>query len=184
MPLIMDDGQFAKYVKTNYDIESEPTKTANQEINEDLRYWEYDEEERLILKANPREFINSYSNVKTNEAAAGRTGADGDSEDGEEEEEEEMFFEETPFKSEEAVLDLKLAASTDGDLKPAASNEGGDLETFPYATVMQDGPTKEYNSTSKELFPIDLAVTVNNTLSPTTIVCKLMRVMKDGMTRQ
>jgi hypothetical protein len=26
MPLIMDDGQFAKYVKTNYDIDAEPTK--------------------------------------------------------------------------------------------------------------------------------------------------------------
>jgi len=36
----MDDGQFAKYVKTNYDIDAEPTKTADQELNEDLRYWE------------------------------------------------------------------------------------------------------------------------------------------------
>jgi hypothetical protein len=175
MPLILDDGQFVKYVKINYDIDAEPTKTADQEINENLRYWKYDEEEHLILKVNPMEFINSYSNVKTNEAAAGRTGADGgDSEDGEEKEEEEMLFEETLYKSEEAELDLKLAASTVGDLKPAASNEGGDLKAFTYPTVTQDGPTQECNSASKELFPIDLAVTTNNTLSPTTIICKLM----------
>ena len=64
-------------------------------------------------------------------------------------------------------MDLNLAASTDGDLKPAASNEGGDLEAFTYATVTQDGPIQECNSASKELFPIDRAVTANNTLSPT-----------------
>ncbi len=80
------------------------------------------------------------------------------------------------LKSEEAELDLKLAASTDGDLKSAASNEGGDLEAFTYATVTQDGHTQKCNSSSKELFPIDRAVTDNNTLSPTTIVCKLMRM--------
>jgi hypothetical protein len=128
------------------------------------------------LKANPREVVNSYSNVKTKDAAAERTGANGDSEDGEEEDEEEMFLEETPLKSEEAELDLQPAASTDRDLKPAASNEGGDPEAATYATVTQDGPTEEYISASKELFPIDLAVTANNTLLPTTIVCKLMSV--------
>jgi hypothetical protein len=84
LPLIMDDGQFVKYVKTNYDIDAAPTKTADQEINEDLCYWEYGEEERLILKANPKEFVNSCSNVDTKEAAAGRTGDNEDSEDGEE----------------------------------------------------------------------------------------------------
>ncbi len=42
----MDDGQFAKYVKTNYDIDAEPIKTTDQELNEDLHYWEYDEEKR------------------------------------------------------------------------------------------------------------------------------------------
>jgi hypothetical protein len=181
LPLIMDDGQFAKYVKTNYDIDAEPTKTADQELNEDLRYWEYDEEERLMLKANPKEFVKSYSsNVNTKEAAAGRTGSNEDSEDGEEDEEEEMLLEKkVPLKSEEAELDLKLAASTDGDLKPAAASneEGGDLEAFTYATgVKQDGHTQECNSSSKELFPIDRAVTKNNTLSPNTIVRKLMRV--------
>ena len=109
----MDDGQFAQYVKTNYDIDAEPTKTADQELNEDLNYWEYDEEERIMLRANPKEFVNSYSNVNCKEAAAGRTGLNEDSEDGEEDEEEEMLLEKKPLKSEEAELDLKLAASTD-----------------------------------------------------------------------
>ncbi len=113
--------------------------------------------------------------MNTKEAAAGRTWSNEDSEG--EDEEEEMLLEKKPLKSEEAELDLKLAASTDGDLKPAASNEGGDLEAFTYATVTQDGHTQECNSSSNELFPIDWAVTDNNTLSPTTIVCKLMRGM-------
>ena len=51
--------------------------------------------------------------MDTKEAAAGRTGDNEDSEDGEEDEEEEMLLEEIPLKSEEAELDLKLAASTD-----------------------------------------------------------------------
>ena len=113
VPLIMDDGQFAQYVKTNYDIDAEPTKTADQELNEDLNYWEYDEEERIMLKANPKEFVNSYSNVNCKEAAAGRTGLNEDSEDGEEDEEEEMLLENQPLKSEEAEWDLKQAASID-----------------------------------------------------------------------
>jgi len=70
LPLIMDDGQFAKYVKTSYDIDAAPTKTADQEIKEDLRYWEYDEEEQFILKANPKEYVHGCSNVKTKETAA------------------------------------------------------------------------------------------------------------------
>ncbi len=76
-----------------------------------------------MLKANPKEFVNSYSNVNTKEAAAGRTGFTEDSEDGEEDEEEEMLLDNKPLKSEETELDLKLAASTDGELKLAASNE-------------------------------------------------------------
>ncbi len=163
-------------MKTNYDIDAEPTKTADQELNEDLNYWEYDEEERLMLQASPKEFVNSYSNVNPKEAAAGRTGLNEDSEDGEEDEEEEILLENQPLKSEEAELDLKLAASTDGELKLAASNKGGDLEPSTYATVTQDGLTQELNSSSKELFPIDRAVTKNITLSPTTIVCKLICV--------
>ena len=169
LPLIMDDGQFAQYVKTNYDIDAEPTKTADQELNEDLNYWEYDEEERIMLRANPKEFVNSYSNVNCKEAAAGRTGLNEDSEDGEEDEEEEMLLENQPLKSEEAESDLKQAASTDGELK-------GLMEPSTYATVTQDGPTQELNSSSKELFPKDRDVTKNNKLSPTTIVRKLMKV--------
>ena len=70
----MDDGQFAEYVKSYYDIDAEPTKTADQELKEDLCYWEYDEEERFILKVSPKDFFSGYCNVKTKEAAAGRTG--------------------------------------------------------------------------------------------------------------
>jgi hypothetical protein len=97
-----------------------------------------DEEERLMLQATPKEFVNSYSNVNPKEAAAGRTGLNEDSEDGEEDEEEEMLLENQPLKSEEAELDVILAASTDGELKLAASNKGGDLEPSTYATVTQD----------------------------------------------
>jgi hypothetical protein len=32
VPLIIDDGQFAEYVKSNYYIDAEPTKTADQEL--------------------------------------------------------------------------------------------------------------------------------------------------------
>ncbi len=96
LPLIMDDGQFAQYVKTNYDINAEPTKTVDQELRENLCYWEYNEEEVFILKANPKEFVSGYSNVKTKEAAAGRMGATGDSKDDEEDDnpmyEEDIFF--------------------------------------------------------------------------------------------
>ena len=173
VPLIMDDGQFAQYVKTNYDIDAEPTKTADQELNEDLNYWEYDEVERIMLKANPKEFVNSYSNENCKEAAAGRTGLNEDSEDGEEDEEEEMLLENQPLKSEEAEWDLKQATSIDGELK-------GFMEPSTYATVTQDGPTQELNSSSKELFPkdrdvTDRDVTKNNKLSPTTIVRKLIQ---------
>ena len=178
----MDDGQFAQYVKTNYDIDAEPTKTADQELKEDLCYWEYNEEERFILKANPKEFVSGYySNVKTKEAAAGRTGATGDSKDDEEDDnplyEEDMFLAKTPHKSDDG--ELKPASrpvdSNDGGLKLAASNDGGDLAAATYAPE-QDGPTVENNSASKCLFPIDLAVAANNTSSPTNIVCKLMSV--------
>ena len=103
------------------------------------------------------------------EAAAGRTGLNEDSEDGEEDEEEEMLLENQPLKSEEAEWDLKQAASIDGELK-------GFMEPSTYATVTQDGLTQELNSSSKELFPKDRAVTKNNKLSPTTIVRKLMKV--------
>jgi hypothetical protein len=75
VPLVMDDGQFAEYVKTNYNIDAEPTKTTDQELKEDLGYWEYNEEEQFILKANPKEFVSGYCNVKTKEVTAGRTGA-------------------------------------------------------------------------------------------------------------
>ncbi len=181
LPLIMDDGQFAQYVKTNYDIDAEPTKTADQELKEDLCYWEYNEEERFIMKANPKEFVNGYSNVKTKEAAAGRTGATGDSKDDEEDDnplyEEDMFLAKTPHKSDDR--ELKPASrpvdSNDGGLKLAASNDGGDLAAATYAPE-QDGPTVENNSASKCLFPIDLAIAANNTSSPTNIVCKLMSI--------
>jgi hypothetical protein len=83
--LVMDYGLFAEYVKINYDIDADPTKTADQELKEDLVYWEYNEEEQFILKANPKEFVSSYCNVKTKDAAAGRTGATEDSKDSEEE---------------------------------------------------------------------------------------------------
>ena len=69
--------------------------------------------------------------------------------------------------------------STDGDLKLAASNDGGDLAAATYATG-QDGPSEEYNSGSKCLFPIDLAVAANNTLSPTSIVCKKLMSVDEG----
>ncbi len=105
-----------------------------------------------MLKANPKEFVNSYSNVNCKEAAAGRTGLNEDSEDGEEDEEEEMLLEKLPLKSEEAESDLKQAASTDEELK-------GLMEPSNYATVTQDGPTQELNSSSKELFPKDRDVT-------------------------
>jgi hypothetical protein len=36
MPLVMDDGHFAEFVKNNYNIDAEPTKTADQEFKEDL----------------------------------------------------------------------------------------------------------------------------------------------------
>jgi hypothetical protein len=32
-------------VKTNYDNDAEPTKTADQKLKKDLGYWEYNEEE-------------------------------------------------------------------------------------------------------------------------------------------
>jgi hypothetical protein len=135
------------------------------------------------LKANPKEYVHSYSNVKTKEAAAGRMGDNEDSEEDEEDEEddnplyeeEEMSLDETPLKSEEAELKetSRPVNSTDGDLKLAASRR--DLAAATYA-IEQDGPTEEYNFVSKCLFPIDLAVAANNTLYPTNIVCKLMSV--------
>jgi hypothetical protein len=115
------------------------------------------------LKANPKEFVRGYSNVKTKEAAAGRTGANGDSKDEEEDdnplyEEEEMFLDKTPLKSEEAELKQTSRSrpvdSTDGDFKLAASNDGGDLAAATYATE-QDGPTEEYKtSVSKCCSPL------------------------------
>jgi hypothetical protein len=183
--LVMDDGQFAEYVKTNYDIDAEPTKTADQELKEDLGNWEYNEEERFILKANPKEFVSGYCNVKTKEAVAGRTGATGDSKNDEEEDnslnEEHMSVAKTPQNSDDR--ELKPASSDDGDLKPAASNDGGlkqaasndgDLAGAT-CTPEKDGPPVENNLAAKRLFPIDPA-SLSNTTSPTNIVCKLMSV--------
>ena len=100
--------------------------------------------------------------MKTKETAAWRTGDNGDSEDDEEDdnplyEEEEMLLDKTPLKSEEAESKQtsRPVDSTAGDLKLAASSDGGDLAAATYATE-QDGTTEEYNSVSKCLFPIDL----------------------------
>jgi hypothetical protein len=163
VPLVMDDGQFAKYVKINYDIDAEPTKTADQELKEDLFYWEYNAEEQFILKANPKEFVSGYCNVKTKEAAAERTGPTGDSKDNDEEDnplnEEHMSVAKTPQNSDDRELkpassddrDLKPATSNDEGLKQAASNDG-DLAAASCAAE-KNGPTIEDNLAAKMFVP-------------------------------
>jgi hypothetical protein len=140
-----------------------------------------DEEERFILKANPKKFINSYCNVKTKEAAAGRTGTSQDSDNDEEDdnplnEEETCFLAKTRYKSDDGELKpaSRPVASNDGGLTHAASNDGGDLAAATNAPE-EDGSTVENNSASKILFPIDLAGAANNT-SRTNIVRTLMSV--------
>jgi hypothetical protein len=66
-----------------------------------MGYWKQDEEEWFILNTNPNECVSGYCNVKTKEAAAGRTGATGDSDNNEEDDnplnEEDMPVAKTPM---------------------------------------------------------------------------------------
>jgi hypothetical protein len=121
MPLAMGDGHFAEFVKNQYNIDAELTKAADQELKEDLNYWDYNEEEQDALKENPNDFFSGYFKFTTEKAAAARMEASGDSD-----KEEEDYTEE----GREAFDDNMPVANTpedfdDGHLKPAAYDDRG-----------------------------------------------------------
>ena len=58
LPLVMDDGHFACYVQTNYDINAIASNTDDLDLQANLKYWEYNDDDRSALKADPLGFIH------------------------------------------------------------------------------------------------------------------------------
>jgi hypothetical protein len=62
-PLIIDDGHFSKYLNDNYDLNSSPSTTPAQDKQDDLKYWNYTEDEMKLVK---EEYKQLYENIRIN----------------------------------------------------------------------------------------------------------------------
>ena len=50
--------------QNNYDINVIASNTADQELQANLNYWEYDDDDRSALKSDPLDFVCHYGHVK------------------------------------------------------------------------------------------------------------------------
>ena len=64
----MDDGHFAWYVQRNYDINAITTTNENEDLQADLKYQEYGDDNRSALKSDPLDFVHCYGHVKQKSA--------------------------------------------------------------------------------------------------------------------
>ena len=68
LPLVMDDGHFAHYVQRNYDINAIASNTDDQDLQANLTYWKYDDDNRSALKSDLLGFVRHYRHVKPKSA--------------------------------------------------------------------------------------------------------------------
>ena len=70
--LVMDYGQLAHYDHTHYDINAIASNTDDQDLQANLNYREYDDDDRSALKSDPLYFVHRYGHIKPKHTETGK----------------------------------------------------------------------------------------------------------------